>query len=855
MRRFLTLVCLLCLAIPAGISISGCTRNPDANYCNGLGYGLKITDVASVTLQPVTTGISMAFGQTQQISAPTAKTCKGTSASVATYAYGSTNLQLVDISPTGNMCAGTWNRNTGGGIANYTICSKPDPLPTSVSGLPYASAFITATGSSVTSNPVEVYVHAPVTSISLVGPTSCLSQTAQATLDAQACYSSSVSGAPQDVLLCKPASVTDPAQFACPLPTINGVQVSASQIPSCTASIGTLNYNVANASVASIATYTANNLVTLTADSPGTTAITASIAGSGSSAGYFSTCPPKSIEVTLNGRSGATPVTVTQGVQQNLTTTVTDTNGQIITGLSLDYQSTNPLEIQVGGAGGVSAGFPGEASIYAICQPSSCNPSPINQVGLNGTGLSVTSNPVTIVTPGTTSAYVWFSAPGKSQYFVPIELLTGTIGSTVRLPYVPNSMIMDQTGTNLYFGSARELMIYSTGASTLTKQDTSAPGIVLAVAPNNTQLLINDPVREVFYIYSAGGGVSSSFGGLGGTAAWTPDSKTLYVVDNASLGGDHTDALYVYNVNTGWTDYSLPPQPQPTPPPPNPIARDLAIAIPGVGAFLSGSPTVAHTWCPTGTVGDYASMSFYPQPPNDSVDAQTDVLAATTDGQHILGAALMNGGITLTDIGVTVPPGECPPAVATTTPTGTTSTLQPLTIPFTVSQSTVNSHSKLGNVEATALNQVIASPTSSLAFLTYTGTTGGALLPYYVPATSSAAATVGNVALSDCLPTLASGAPNPAWPCNSTILAPIAGAFSPDNTIFFVSTAGDNMIHYISVPLVISNPSAADTRQISPNLPVCLPVADGGNDAGCTSSGAGTVVPATAIAVKPRSTT
>ncbi len=46
MRRFLTLVCLLCLAIPAGISISGCTRNPAANYCNGLGYGLKITDVA-----------------------------------------------------------------------------------------------------------------------------------------------------------------------------------------------------------------------------------------------------------------------------------------------------------------------------------------------------------------------------------------------------------------------------------------------------------------------------------------------------------------------------------------------------------------------------------------------------------------------------------------------------------------------------------------------------------------------------------------------------------------------------------------------------------------------------------------
>jgi hypothetical protein len=89
--------------------------------------------------------------------------------------YGTTNNQLVDISPTGNICAGTWNRNTGGGIANYTICSKPNPLP-STNGLPYGTAYITASANSVTSNPVEVYVHAQVTSISLVGPQSCLSQ-------------------------------------------------------------------------------------------------------------------------------------------------------------------------------------------------------------------------------------------------------------------------------------------------------------------------------------------------------------------------------------------------------------------------------------------------------------------------------------------------------------------------------------------------------------------------------------------------------------------------------------------------------------------------------------------------------
>ena len=105
MRRFLTLVCLLCLAIPAGISISGCTRNPGANYCNGLGYGMKIGDVASLTLQPVTSGISMAYGQTRQVSSPSALTCKGQQASVSTFTYGTTNNQLVDISPVGSICA------------------------------------------------------------------------------------------------------------------------------------------------------------------------------------------------------------------------------------------------------------------------------------------------------------------------------------------------------------------------------------------------------------------------------------------------------------------------------------------------------------------------------------------------------------------------------------------------------------------------------------------------------------------------------------------------------------------------------------------------------------------------------
>jgi hypothetical protein len=1011
MRRFLTLVCLLCLAVPAGISISGCTRNPDANYCNGQGYGLKITDIAVITLQPQTFGISLAYGQTQQITSPLAKTCQGDSTTASSYAWGTTNNQLVDISPTGNMCAGTWNRNTGGGIANYTICSFPDPLP-STGGLPYGIAYVTASASSVTSNPVQVYVHPQVTSVSLVTePASgtaqqCFSQNTVATLDAQACF---VGSNNQQQLLCAPPSVTS-ANSTCPMPgitpdiivsgvltgddniisadfvsggsitgtegqtcnlsgfnngvsgatatvaltgtnsiasgtplvitaggtgatsapttatlsngtatcsgtatvisavgsilgtagqtcnlsnfnnnssgatatvaltgtntiasgtpltiTAGGINATAppttatlsngtatcsgtatvattmTQVPDCSAAIGHLNYSIGNNQIASLNTESTQ----ITAELPGTTAITASIAGGSSSAGYFSTCPPKSISVTL--ANGETKGTITQGVTQNLTTTILDTNGNTITGLALDYQSTDPIDISTANGGGVTTSFPGVASVYAICQPSTCNPVPINLFGLYGTGLSISSNPVNITVPGTASDYLWFSSPGQSQYVIPVELLSGSVGSTVRLPYVPNSVQMDRLGNNLYFGSSHELMVYNTTSNSVTKQDTSAPGVVLAVAPNNALLLINDQLRQVFYVYSPAAGITAAFGGLGNAASWTPDAKTLYVTDSAALGGNHSDTLYVYNVDSGWSSYSLSGGAS------TGGSLSLAVTIPGVGAYLSGSAgynTVAHTWCPTGTVTISANgnamsniAAFYPQ--SDSLAVQTDVLAATTDGQHILGAAVTGGGVTMTDIGVAIPtvltdgintPVPCPSVTTTAgSPPVTTQTLSALSTNPTLHATlpvTVNSA-----VADTTVNQVVTAPQSNLAFLTYTnsGTTTGATLPYYVPG----GGTVSYLPLTG----------------SAAITAPIAGAFSPDSTYFFVSTSGDNMIHYISVPLVSSDPTSADTQQISPNLPACVPVSDGGNDQGCTYTGTGTIVPATFIAVKPRPTT
>jgi hypothetical protein len=363
-------------------------------------------------------------------------------------------------------------------------------------------------------------------------------------------------------------------------------------------------------------------------------------------------------------------------------------------------------------------------------------------------------------------------------------------------------------------------------------------------------LLINDQVRQLFYIYSVSGSSSSTFGGMGVAASWTPDSKTLYIADSAAENlvpqviaagtNHHSDTLYVYNANTGWTTSPLPCSVynKDTCPNPSTGAQSVALTIPGVGAYTSGNPTVAHTWCPTGTVANGVSTisSFYPL--GDSVSTQTDVLAATIDGQHILGAALNGSEITLSDIGVQVPVGECPSTTTGTYPNQTT-TLQALTIPHTDTKNPFSTFTTAG-VNAGSVSQVVPAPNSGLAFITYNppqaGATGKAPLPYYVPGSAA----VNYVTLSN----------------NTDITAPLAGAFTPDNSLFFVSTAGDNLVHYISIPKnVTSSAPPTDTQQIAPNLPACIPVSAGGADAGCTYTGTGSVVPTTAIAVKPRSTT
>jgi hypothetical protein len=807
MKQFVILSVLLVFSLPVGFSIAGCKGTNPNNYCNktGYGYGLKTDQVAAISLPGNTTGISLAFGQTGQLQSPSATNCNGGAESVSSYSYGTTNLNLVDVSATGALCGGTWNRHSPGGIPDFTICTAPTPaaIAAGCSGTSLTTCVVqmTASADGVTSNTVPVWVHPSVTTIqlSVADPTTgasgyqgCLSQNQTSQLDATAFVSS---------------NATTP--FCAPAGNTYGV-------PDCSVNLGHFSYTPVSAAIATIDQYGV-----ATAHQPGSTAVTAAIANVSSTAGNLYTCPPASIQLqipsTIPSTDNGTVGTVTPGTNVPLTTVITDTQGNQITGLLLDYSSTNPLEISVGSGGAVSTTYPSTAAITAVCNPPSCNPSLITQIGQLGTGLPIASNSVRLTSTGRTSTYLWMASP-QSDFFEAVDLTTGTIGSPIKLPFIPNSMVLDPAGNNLYFGNYRELMVYTSGTNALSKEDTTVPGVVLAVSPDASTLVIADQVRQVIYLYTVSSGAHTTIGGLATRAQFSPDGKTLYVTG--------PNALYIHNNLTGWSVYpNLPTQTgagcnlnnndyTSTTTPFSPFCSpDIAVTIPSEGVFLSGpNLSSAYGFCPNTTV---TPTIYYPGAlAAGTVLPATDHITATTDRVHILGA----NPTTFSDIylgnadtpGVPVentpgdPSGTClrPSANKSSGLVFQTTALPEQTLPVT----------------AASIDQVVASPDSTIAFVTYTapaGTSSPILPAYTISSTFGEAGTLSAVKLS------------------GTATAPLAGAFSPDNTVFFVGTAGDNLVHFIDVP------SLTETKTINPGL----------------VDPSGTPVPVQFLATKPRPTT
>lgn len=781
MRRFVTLAVLLLFTIPFGVSISGCSKGTAVVFCNGGDSGPIVGQVSTITLTPKIFGISLNQGQIGQVSTPTATDCKGSSVTVSSFTYGvfdangHATLDVADVVPSGTnagkLCAGTWNRNTGGGIADFTTCNVTGKTGT---------VFVVASGNGANSNPLPIFVHPKVTNVVLGNPTP--SNACAATDDA-------VNAANQSSNCCqlsKQATVTaDPyvgdkcisqsstAQLVARAFDANGNNI--------TCSVGHLTFAAQSTSVVTI-----DENGVATAQQPGSTVISANLTQAGSSAGFFSTCPPVSIALSVPNTGGQTSVTVNQNNTQPLSAVAIDQYGKTLTGLALDFLSTTPTTIPAASTGTVTPTFPGAASITAVCQPPNCNPSPNNQIGLFGNGKPIASNPVNVTTPGTNSTLLWIASTG-SRYIVPIDFTnpsSTTSPQLKRLPYAPNSMVISNDGSTIYLGSPIELMVYNATTNSILREDNTVEGQVLAISPDGTTLIISDPRKQLIYLYASAGTITSTYGGVATHAEFTPDNQTVYItMGNVDANGKVTpnNQLLVHSNFTGWNLTTL-----------GAPSSDVAVTVPSVGAYLAGSPTTGRSYCAsttiTGTPPNVTSIAneFYPLA--DSATVTTDRIVATNDGLHILGATA-TGGASLTDLGFNAP--GLPPPPAAGRPVGACpDTIVPATF-FANQRGSTRTVALNGVNSATAITGIIPTSDSKLAFVTYTGS--GSL-----PAYATASGTVTPITLTGAT-------------------APVAGTISSDNTTVYVGTTGDNRVHLINT--VPTTPADDPTKAITPNLP------------------------------------
>jgi len=350
-------------------------------------------------------------------------------------------------------------------------------------------------------------------------------------------------------------------------------------------------------------------------------------------------------------------------------------------------------------------------------------------------------------------------------------------------------MAITLSGQLVFFGSNSGLMTLTTATNSVSAANQLVSGQVLAVSPDGSTLVVTDPVRQTVSLYTSSGSLNTSYGGVGTRAVWSPDNQTVYVTLN-------TGAVIEHGQFTDWQTIS-----------PTPVYNDVAVTVPSVGAYFAG-PNAAdgRSYCSNTTnvtAGNppTAANAFLPLADSDT-SAIMDRIAATNDGLHMLGAHVpSNGAPTFTDMNVTLPihsatsttPGvACPLTTQAQVAPGyftSTAFVHPLT----------TSGSSPVTIGATSITGIVPSSNSAVAFVTYTGTSG--LLPYYVVPAQGGFGSLQYV-------TLSSGT------------APLGGVFSIDNSTFYVGTAGDNLIHEITVTYPSGGtPTAVDSGTLAPQLP------------------------------------
>lgn len=471
MRRFSFLIVLL---LPVfSLIFPGCGGGtPKANI------------VASVTV-PLDT-ISMNKGDVITLT-PTATDKNGTSV-LAQFTYSSDNTSLVNVSPNGAVCAGTWD-------TNFIVCTK-----TQSSG----TAHVTISASGISTS-VLVYVHETVDRV-VVNPISadCVSSTATLQLSATA-YS------------------LDPN--AC---TRLGEGAPPCAIPA--SSLGNFVWSADNGAVVTFDNNT--NIGLATASIPGVTKVHASVSANTSPGVNFTTCPIVSLSIaTTNG--GTAPFSLAKGGTQALVATAVDSKGTSLTNVLVSWISSQSFALSVAATtttpqtATVTANNPGTASFLASCTSPACN------IGLN----PVYSNLMVGSLAGTSNDTLYVASRDSLQ-LVPVDLANNnSIGTAITLAQKPNSLVMSRDGSFGAMGSdSSSAMSLTTSSNAVTNLNIA--GTMLGYSPDSSLLAFQAPDLTGVELLGSSNLVRSAelpYTGTNLRVGFAPDSHSVFMTQGNNV--------------------------------------------------------------------------------------------------------------------------------------------------------------------------------------------------------------------------------------------------------------------------------------------------------------------------------
>jgi len=530
-----------------------------------------------------------------------------------TFTYTSSNPGILDISPTGFACAGTWN------APYFNVCT---PAAEGV-------AMVTASALGQTSPPTMVFVHPPIDNIqiSVVPP-----------------VNSPPPACPTQVALplaCKLEFNGNAANYCLSQNQSQTLQATAfSRGVDITAAVGPFTWSQANSNVVTItpivtsSTNVVTNQATVVSNTPGQTQVIASAAGVSSQPYSAETCPVQCITLEVGSNIGQTGFITNKGASETINATAVDVQGCIVPKPSLTWTSSAPAALTAGSAttscsGGTSCSIgtaqPGAAAITASCTPPTCNIGfPLVPAGIPALYVPQPVYPVTAISGLVTGAAVSTSVLASSQDCYSNSLCTVAlydISTTQNLasnpspmPTPPNSLIFDQAGDKAYAGSQfGALLITSANLGSSTSPFTALPsaattlgvvtGRVLAVSPNGNLAVFSDTVstpNQVYVVNTGGSSATTTPLNINSatTAAFSPDNSKAFILGN---GGN---TLYVYSTLQALQTYSL-------------TAPANAVAFSSTGAFalLAGGSSDPSTLAIYNTCDNSKAYLTLPPPP------------------------------------------------------------------------------------------------------------------------------------------------------------------------------------------------------------------------------------------------